>query len=153
MKNFISETSKIDNVNLGSNCKIYHFANLYRCKIGNNCKIGSYVEIQENTVIGNNVTISSHSFICSLVEIEDDVFISHGVMTVNDLYPPSFKKTGRHEWKKTIIKKGATIGTSVTLLPVTIGENSIIGAGSVVTKDVPRNTIYVGNPAKYLRDI
>ena len=108
--------------------------------------------ISANAKIGNNVTISSHSFICSMVQIEDDVFIGHGVMTINDLYPPSFKRTkSKSDWKKTIIKKGVTIGSNSTIFPVLIGENSDIGAGSVVTKDVPPNCVVVGNPAKVIR--
>ena len=153
MSNLISKTSKINNVKIGIDCKIFDYTNLYDCIIGNNCKIGTFVEIQKDAILGNNITISSHSFICSLVEIENNVFIGHGVMTINDLYPPSFQKTGKHEWKKTLIKKGAVIGSNSTLMPVVIGQNSIIGAGSVVTKDVPENTIFAGNPAKFIRDI
>ena len=144
----ISNTAKVKNSIIGENTKIWNFANIYDCKIGKDCNIGSYVEIQNDVIIGNNVTISSHSFICSLVSIENDVFIGHGVMTINDLHPPSFKKTGvKTSWKSTLIKKGAIIGSNVTLLPVTIGENAKVGAGSVVTKDVPDNCIVAGNPA------
>jgi acetyltransferase-like isoleucine patch superfamily enzyme len=138
-----------DNVTIGEGTKIWNFANVYGCKIGKNCKVGPYVEIQNNVKIGNNVTISSHSFLCSLVTIEDDVFIGHGVMTINDLFPPSWKRTGTDKhWKKTAIKKGAVIGSNATILPVTIGENAIIAAGSVVTKDVAPNSVVMGNPAK-----
>jgi len=153
MVNFISKTSEINNVKLGENCKIYAYTNLYDCIIGNNCKIGTFVEIQKDVILGDNVTVSSHSFICSLVKIENDVFIGHGVMTINDLFPPSFQKTGKHQWKKTLIKQGAVIGSNSTLMPITIGRNAIIGAGSVVTKDVPENTIFAGNPAKFIRNI
>ena len=147
----ISKTAIIKDSEIGNNTNIYEFANVYGAIIGDNCKIGSYVEVQNNVQIGNNVTISSHSFICSLVIIEDDVFVGHGVMTINDLHPPSYKRTGSKEcWQKTLIKKGAVIGSNVTLLPVTIGENAEVGAGAVVTKDVPDNCIVVGNPQKVI---
>jgi len=142
----------IKNCKIGKNTKIWHFVNLYGCEIGNNCNIGSYVEIQESAKIGNNVIISSHSFICSLVTIEDNVFIGHGVMTINDIKPPSKKRTGSEkEWKSTLIKERASIGSNVTLLPVTIGKNAIIGAGAVGTKDVPDNTVVAGVPAKIIK--
>ena len=148
----ISNTAIVKESKIGYNTSIWEFANVYGCEIGTNCNIGSYVEIQSNVNIGNNVTISSHSFICSLVSIEDDVFVGHGVMTINDLHPPSFKRTGSNkDWKKTIIKKGAVIGSNCTLLPVTIGENSEIGAGAVVTNDVPDNCIVAGNPARIIK--
>ena len=144
----ISKTAIIKDSEIGNNTNIYEFANVYGAIIGDNCKIGSYVEVQNNVQIGNNVTISSHSFICSLVIIEDDVFIGHGVMTINDLHPPSYKRTGsKGYWQKTLIKKGTVIGSNVTLLPVSIGENAEVGAGAVVTKDVPDNCIVAGNPA------
>ena len=148
----ISKTSIVKNSKIGKDTNIWEFTNIYGCKIGKNCTVGSYVEIQNDVLIGNNVTISSHSFICSMVQIEDDVFIGHGVMTINDLHPPSFKRTkSKRGWKKTIIQKGATIGSNSTIFPVSIGENSDVGAGSVVTKDVPPNCVVVGNPAKIIR--
>ena len=148
----ISKTAIIKESRIGKGTNIWEFANIYGCKIGNNCNIGSYVELQSDVTIGNNVIISSHSFICSLVTIEDDVFIGHGVMTTNDLHPPSFRRTGSKEyWKKTLIKKGAVIGSNATLLPVVIGENAEVGAGAVVTKDVPDNCIVVGNPARVVK--
>ena len=148
----ISKTAIVKDSIIGDRIRIWEFANIYGCEIGENCNIGSYVEVQSNVRIGNNVTISSHSFICSLVVIEDDVFIGHGVMTINDLHPPSYKRTGSKKyWKKTLIRKGAIIGSNVTLLPVTIGENVEIGAGAVVTKDVPDNCIVAGNPARIIK--
>ncbi len=151
MKYFKAKTAIVKDAVVGRGSKIWHYSNLYGCRIGENCTVGSYTEIQNDVVIGNNVTISSHSFICSLVVIEDNVFIGHGVMTINDLYPPSFHRTGSKEnWQKTLIKKGAVIGSNVTLLPVTIGNNAEIGAGSVVTKDVPNNAIVAGSPAKII---
>ena len=151
MNFFKADTAIVNNASIGSGTKIWHYANVYGCTIGENCTIGAHTEIQNDVHIGNNVTISSHSFICSLVEIEDDVFIGHGVMTINDLYPPSFRRTGSKEhWKKTCIKKGALIGSNATLFPVVIGENAVVGAGAVVTKDVPDNCIVVGNPARII---
>jgi len=137
----------IKNCDIGENTTIWNFVNLYGCKIGNNSMIGSFVEIQDDVKIGNNVRIQSHTFICSKVTIEDDVFIGHGVVFINDINPPRPKS----EWKETIIKKGAKIGSNATLLPVVIGENAIVGAGSVVTKDVPKNSVVVGNPAKVIK--
>ena len=147
----ICESAKVKDSKLGEGTKVWEYANIYGCIIGENCTIGSYVEIQNDANIGNNVIISSHSVICSLVTIEDDVFIGHGVMTINDLNPPSKRRTGsKEEWKHTLIKKGAVVGSNVTLLPVTIGENAVVGAGAVVTNDVPDNCVVVGNPAKII---
>ena len=148
----ISKTAIVNDSKIGDKTKIWEYANVYGCDIGKNCNIGSYVEIQSSVRIGNNVTISSHSFICSLVIIEDDVFVGHGVMTINDIYPPSFKRTGSKKyWQKTLIKKGAVIGSNATLLPVTIGKNAEVGAGAVVTKDVPDHCIVAGNPSRIIK--
>ena len=154
MNFFKSKTAIVKDAIIGTDTRIWEYTNIYGCQIGNNCNIGSFVEIQNEVIIGNNVTISTHSFICSLVIIEDDVFVGHGVMTINDIKPPSFKRTGsKKDWKSTRIKKGAVIGSNVTLLPVTIGENAQIGAGSVVTKNVPDNCVVAGNPAKIIKKI
>ena len=140
--------------------KIYDFVNLYGCTIGDNSKIGTFVEIQKNVTIGKNCKISSHSFLCEGVTIKDNVFIGHGVTFINDIYPRATNAEGRlqteADWtcEATIVKSGASIGSGATLLSnIIIGENAIIGAGSMVTKDVPPDTIVAGNPAKILRMI
>ena len=147
-----NETAIIKNSKIGKGTKIWSYANIYGSIIGKNSSVGAYVEIQNDTFIGNNVIISSHSFICSLVTIEDNVFIGHGVMTINDIYPPSFKRSGSKKgWANTLIKKNVVIGSNATLFPVEIGRNSEVGAGSVVTKNVPENCIVAGNPARIIR--
>ncbi|RAP27559.1 N-acetyltransferase [Candidatus Marinamargulisbacteria bacterium SCGC AG-333-B06] len=154
MSSLIHKTALLSDATIGKQTRVCAYTNLYGCKIGEDSMIGTFVEIQKDVSIGNYVTISSHSFICSLVTIEDNVFLGHGVMTINDLYPPSRKRTGTDRfWKKTVIKKGAVIGSNTTLFPVTIGKNSIIGAGSVVTKDVPDHSVVAGNPAKFIGKI
>lgn len=149
-----------DSVKLGENIKIFDFVNLYGCEIGDNTKVGTFVEIQKGAKIGKNCKVSSHSFICEGVTIEDDVFVGHNVTFINDVYPRAATAGGKmqtdDDWKciPTLIKKGASIGSSTTLLcGITVGENAIIGAGSVVTKDVPPNTIVAGNPVRVLRKI
>jgi acetyltransferase-like isoleucine patch superfamily enzyme len=133
------------NVKIGNNVTISHYTNVYGCELGDNVFIGPFVEIQSNVKIGNNSRVSSHSFICSSVEIGENVFIAHGVMFTNDKFTED-----RESWieQKTIIGNNVRIGSNATILPVTIGKNAIIGAGSVVTKDVPEGAIVYGNPAK-----
>jgi acetyltransferase-like isoleucine patch superfamily enzyme len=147
-------------VKLGENVKIYEFANLYGCEVGDNTRIGAFVEIQKGAKIGKNCKISSHTFICEGVFIEDKVFIGHNVTFINDRYPRATAADGQlqteDDWRciPTTIKKGASVGSSATLLcGITVGENAVIGAGSVVTKDVPPNTVVAGNPAKIMRRI
>jgi acetyltransferase-like isoleucine patch superfamily enzyme len=142
-------------VKIGKNVKIFGFVNMYGCEIGDESKIGCFVEIQKNAKIGKNVKVSSHTFICEGVTIEDNVFVGHNVSFINDKYPRSTNQQGglqtESDWAvvPTLVKQGASIGTSTTILcGVTIGENAIIGAGSVVTKDIPPNTIAYGIPAK-----
>jgi acetyltransferase-like isoleucine patch superfamily enzyme len=149
-----------DDVKLGENVKLSKFINLYGCTIGDNTKIGAFVEIQKNARIGNNCKISSHTFICEGVDIEDDVFIGHGVTFINDTFPRATNPGGElqteEDWRveRTLVKKGASIGSGATILSnVTVGEKAIIGAGSVVTRDVPPNTVFVGNPARFLREV
>jgi acetyltransferase-like isoleucine patch superfamily enzyme len=147
-------------VKLGQNVKLSKFINLYGCEIGDESKIGAFVEIQKNARVGKRCKISSHTFICEGVTIEDNVFIGHGVMFINDSYPRATAADGNlqteADWKveRTVVKKGASIGSGATILSnVSIGENAIVGAGSVVTKDVPPGSIVAGNPAKVLRHI
>ena len=147
-------------VKLGKNVKLSKFINLYGCEVGDKTKIGAFVEIQKNVKIGKSCKISSHTFICEGVTIEDDVFIGHGVTFINDSYPRATTGEGQlqteADWKveKTLVKKGASIGSGCTILAnVAIGENALVGAGSVVTKDVLRNTIVAGNPARVLRKV
>jgi acetyltransferase-like isoleucine patch superfamily enzyme len=145
-------------VRLGANVKLSKFINLYGCQIGDNTKIGAFVEIQKNARIGKNCKISSHTFICEGVEIEDGVFVGHSVTFINDSYPRAATTNGElqteQDWvvERTVVKKGASIGSGSTILSnVVIGENAIVGAGSVVTKDVPANAIVAGNPARLFR--
>ena len=147
-------------VKLGQGVKLSKFINLYGCDIGDETKIGAFVEIQKNAMVGQRCKISSHTFICEGVKIEDNVFVGHSVTFINDSYPRAIAADGglqtEKDWKveQTLVKKGASIGSGSTILSkVVIGENAIIGAGSVVTKDVPADAIVAGNPAKVLRYI
>jgi len=146
-----------EDVRLGKNVQLAKFINLYGCSVGDHSKIGAFVEVQKNAHIGNNCKISSHTFICEGVTIEDDVFVGHNVTFINDTYPratiPGGNLQTEDDWKvePTLVKKGASIGSGATILSnVVIGENAIVGAGSVVTKDVPPNSIVAGNPAKII---
>lgn len=147
-------------VRLGRGVKLSKFINLYGCEIGDETKIGAFVEIQKNATVGRRCKISSHTFVCEGVTIEDNVFIGHGVTFINDTYPRATTVDGElqteKDWsvEKTVVKRGASIGSGVTILSnVVIGENAIVGAGSVVTRDVPSNTIVAGNPARVLRSV
>lgn len=149
-----------DDVKLGNGVKVYNFVNLYGCEIDDDTKIGTFVEIQKGARIGKNCKISSHSFICEGVTVEDNVFIGHNVTFINDMYPRATRADGslqtEEDWVciPTLVKKNASIGSSATILcGITIGENAIIGAGSVVTQDVPDNSIVAGNPARFVRHI
>jgi len=147
-------------VKLGRDVKLSRFINLYGCRIGDETKIGAFVEIQKNASVGQRCKISSHTFVCEGVTIEDNVFIGHGVTFINDSYPRATTSEGELQTEKdwrvetTLVKRGASIGSGATILSnLVIGENAIVGAGSVVTHDVPANTVVAGNPAKVLRSI
>lgn len=143
----VAEFTTIRDCTIGTNTNIWRFVNIYGANIGDNCMIGSLVEIQEDVTIGDRSRIQSHAFVCSLVDIGEDVFVSHGAKFVNDRYPPSGDADC---WEQVTVEDGAAIGTNATILPVTIGENAMIGAGSVVTEDVPPNAIAAGNPAEII---
>jgi UDP-2-acetamido-3-amino-2,3-dideoxy-glucuronate N-acetyltransferase len=155
-----NDKQSLNNVQVGEGVRIFNFVNAYGCSIGDNSKVGAFVEIQKGASIGKNCKISSHTFICEGVHIEDNCFIGHGVMFTNDLFPRSTNADGSQQteadWKviETHVKKGASIGSNATILcGITIGENSLVGAGAVVTKNVPPNTVVAGSPAKVIKTI
>src|SRR5258706_8923608 len=156
----INDKQSLNNVQVGENVRIFNFVNAYGCSIGDNSRVGAFVEIQKGATIGKNCKISSHTFICEGVHIEDNVFVGHGVMFTNDLFPRATRPDGtpqaEEDWKmiETYVKKGASIGSNATILcGITIGENALVGAGAVVTKDVAPNTIVAGSPAKFFKNI
>ena len=158
--NIDSDRQSLKNVRVGKDVRIFNFVNAYGCSIDDGTKIGAFVEIQKGATIGKNCKISSHSFVCEGVHIEDNVFIGHNVTFINDKYPRSTNPDGslqtEVDWKveETLIKRGASVGSSSTILcGVIVGENAIVGAGSIVTKDVPANSVVAGNPAKFIRQI
>ncbi len=147
--------AEIRDVDFGKNVKVVEPVNLYECEIGDGCFVGPFVEIQKGVIIGKNTKIQSHSFICELVKIGENCFISHGVKFVNDTFSVKGGPAGgdRNLWKSTTIGNSVSIGTNATILPVEIVDNVVIGAGAVVTKDIKKPGVYVGNPARFLRDI
>jgi acetyltransferase-like isoleucine patch superfamily enzyme len=155
-----NDKQSLNNVQLGENVKIFNFVNAYGCTIDNGSKVGAFVEIQKGASIGKNCKISSHTFICEGVHIDDNVFVGHGVMFTNDLFPRATNPDGsaqtEADWTmiETFVNKGASIGSNATILcGITIGEFALIGAGSVVTKDVEANTVVAGNPARVMKKI
>lgn len=155
-----NDKQSLNNVKLGKDVRIFNFVNAYGCSIDDGSKVGAFVEIQKGSTIGKNCKISSHTFICEGVHIEDNVFVGHNVTFINDRFPRATNADGslqtEADWhvEETRVCKGASIGSSVTILcGVTIGENAIVGAGSVVTKNVAPNTIVAGNPAKFLKNV
>lgn len=158
--NIQNERQSINNVQVGEDVKIFNYVNAYGCRIDSGSRVGSFVEIQKNASIGKNCKISSHTFICEGVHIGDNVFIGHGVMFTNDLFPRATNEAGglqtEADWHvvETFVKKGASIGSNATILcGITIGENALIGAGAVVTKDVPPHAVAAGNPARIIKTL
>jgi len=155
-----NEKQSLNDVKLGANVRIFNFVNAYGCSIDDNSKVGAFVEIQKGSTIGKNCKISSHTFICEGVHIRDNVFIGHGVMFTNDLFPRATNEDGtpqtEADWKlvETFVEKGASIGSNATILcGITIGEHAMIGAGAVVTKNVPPRAVVAGNPARVIKTI
>lgn len=154
MNNPIKYYSAIKDVQFGEDVKIVEPLNMYGCSIGNNCFIGPFVEVQKDVVIGNNTKVQSHTFICELVTIGNDCFIGHGVMFINDLFSTGGPARGdKSKWKSTQIGNNVSIGSNATILPITICDNVVIGAGAVVTKNITQSGIYAGNPAKFIKNI
>ena len=141
----IAPYSTVVDCQLGSGCQIWRYVNLYGCEIGDESMVGSFVEVQSDAIVGDRCRLQTHAFVCSRVELGDDVFVSHGAKFINDRHPPG---GDADEWESTVVGDGAAIGTNATLLPVEVGENALVGAGAVVTEDVPANAIVVGNPAE-----
>ena len=139
----------INDCMVGEGTKIWNFVNMYGCTLGRDCMVGCFCEIQKGVVIGDRTRVQSHSFICELVSIGSDCFIGHGVMFINDVYPP---QADASKWKKTVVEDGVSIGSNATILPVRIGRGAVIGAGAVVTRDVPEGAVVAGNPARFLRN-
>lgn len=141
----IAPMSTLVDCRIGLDARIWRYVNCYGCEIGDEAMVGSFVEIQEDARVGDRSRIQTHAFVCSRVELGDDVFVSHGAKFINDRHPPSGDED---EWESTVVGDGAAIGTNATLLPVEVGENAMVGAGAVVTEDVPENAIVAGNPAE-----
>lgn len=139
----------ISDCEIGDGTKVWNFVNMYGCRLGSNCMVGCFCEIQKGVVIGDRTRVQSHTFICELVTIGNDCFIGHGVMFINDVYPP---QADQSKWGKTIVEDGVSIGSNATILPVHIGKGAVIGAGAVVTRDVPAGAVVAGNPARFLRN-
>ncbi len=144
----VSDKQVIRDCKIGEGTKIWSFVNMYECEIGRDSMVGTFVEIQAGVKIGDRTRIQSHTFICEMVTIGNDVFVGHGIMFINDTMPP---QVDRDQWRSTTIEDGASIGSNATLLPVTIGKDAVVGAGAVVTKDVPPGAVVAGNPARVMR--
>ncbi len=144
----VNDKQVIRDCRIGEGTKVWNFVNMYECEVGRDSMIGTFVEIQAGVKIGDRTRVQSHTFICEMVTIGNDVFVGHGIMFINDTMPP---QVDRDQWRATVIEDGASIGSNATLLPVTIGRDAVVGAGSVVTRDVPPGAIVAGNPARVMR--